>query len=140
MAGLTGEAHAVQLRDDFLGPRVFKEDPAKHLEDFVKASPLAHISPDAPDFFVLHGSNDSLVNVSQARGFVEKLKAESKATVTYAEFPGAQHAFEVFGSIRSHHVIKAVERWLMHHRALWLRESTDGSPEGQTSASSSTSG
>ena len=135
MAGLTGEAHAVQLRDDFLGPRVFKEDPAKHLEDFVKASPLAHVSPEAPDFFVLHGSNDSLVNVSQARGFVEKLKAESKATVTYAEFPGAQHAFEVFGSIRSHHVIRAVERWLMHHHTLWLKESTDGSPEGQTSAS-----
>ena len=137
LAGLTGEAHAVQLRDDFLGPRVFQEDPAKHLEDFVKASPLAQVSPEAPDFFVLHGTNDSLVNVAQARAFVEKLKSESKATVTYAEFPGAQHAFEVFGSIRSHHVIKAVERWLMHHRALWLRESSDDSPEGQTSASAS---
>jgi hypothetical protein len=26
----------------------------------------------------------------------------------------------VFGSIRSHHVIKAVERWLLHHRARWV--------------------
>jgi acetyl esterase/lipase len=136
LAGLTGEKRAVEMRDAFLGPRVFKEDPAKHLEDFVKASPLAHVSPDAPDFFILHGANDSLVDVRQARTFVGKLKAESKATVTYAEFPGAQHAFEVFGSIRSHHAIRAVERWLMHHRALWLRESTDGTPEGQTSGAS----
>jgi acetyl esterase/lipase len=109
------------MRDYFLGPRVFKKDPAKHLDDFVKASPIAHVSPDAPDFFVLHGSNDSLVDVRQARALVEKLKDGSKATVTYAEFPGAQHAFEVFGSIRSHHVIRAVERWLLHHRATFVR-------------------
>jgi acetyl esterase/lipase len=121
MAGLTGDKAAIGMRDYFLGPRVFKKDPAKHLDDFVKASPIAHVSPDAPDFFVLHGSNDSLVDVRQARALVEKLKDESKATVTYAEFPGAQHAFEVFGSIRSHHVIRAVERWLLHHRAAFVR-------------------
>jgi acetyl esterase/lipase len=128
LGGITGLKSAIAMRDHFLGPRVFKEDPKTHLDDFVKASPLAHVSPDAPDFFVLHGANDSLVDVRQARAFVEKLKAESKATVTYAEFPGTQHAFEVFGSIRSHHVIRAVERWLLHHHALWLR----GDP--QTSA------
>ena len=120
LAGLTGDKAAVDLRDYFLGPRVFKKDPRTHLDDFVNASPLAHVSPDAPDFFVLHGANDSLVHVGQARAFVDALKSESKATVTYAEFPGTQHAFEVFGSIRSHHVIKAVERWLLHHRARWL--------------------
>lgn len=120
MAGLTEDKAALMLRDYFLGPRVFKKNPANHLDDFVKASPLAQISPDAPDFFVLHGASDSLVDVRQARAFVEKLNAESKATVTYAEFPGTQHAFEVFGSIRSHHVIKAVERWLLHHRAGWV--------------------
>jgi acetyl esterase/lipase len=119
LAGITGDKAAVDLRDYFLGPRVFKKDPRTHLDDFVKASPLAHVSPDAPDFFVLHGANDSLVHVGQARAFVDALKAESKATVTYAEFPGTQHAFEVFGSIRSHHVIRAVERWLQHHHARW---------------------
>src|SRR3954452_13815389 len=120
LAGITGDKAAVDMRDYFLGPRVFKEDPRTHLDDFVQASPLAHVSPDAPDFFVLHGANDSLVQVGQSRGCVEALKAQSDATVTYAEFPGAQHAFEVFGSIRSHHVIKAVERWLLTHHARWL--------------------
>ena len=122
LAGLTGERAAEELRDYFLAPRVFKKDPVTDREEFVRASPLAQVSPDAPDFFVLHGTNDSLVDVRQARAFVEKLKAESKRTVTYAEFPGTQHAFEVFGSIRSHHVIRAVERWLLHHHALWVRE------------------
>jgi acetyl esterase/lipase len=135
LAGLTGDKHAIGMRDWFLGPRVFKKDPSTHLEEFVQASPLAHVSPDAPDFFVLHGANDSLVKVSQARTFVDALEAESRATVTYAEFPGTQHAFEVFGSIRSHHVIKAVERWLLHHRARFLSgDDQDASGTGQTSA------
>jgi acetyl esterase/lipase len=125
LAGITGDKNAIALRDYFLGPRVFKKNPATHLDDFVNASPLAHVSPDAPDFFVLHGANDSLVHVSQARAFVEKLKAQSKATVTYAEFPGTQHAFEVFGSIRSHHVIRAVERWLVHHRTVFNSRATE---------------
>ncbi len=103
-----------------------QEGPAsKDREEFVRASPIAHVSPDAPDFFVLHGTNDSLVDVRQARAFVEKLKEQSRRTVTYAEFPGTQHAFEVFGSIRSHHVIRAVQRWLLHHHALWEREQAD---------------
>jgi acetyl esterase/lipase len=131
LAGLTGQPRAESLRDYFLAPRVFQKDPRTDHEDFVRASPIAHISPDAPDFFVLHGANDSLVDVEQARAFVEKLKAESRATVTYAEFPGTQHAFEVFGSIRSHHVIKAVGRWLEHHRARYLAaQQSEGSAAG----------
>lgn len=134
LAGITGLKSAVAMRDTFLGPHVFHEDPATHLDDFVKASPLARVSADAPDFFVLHGTNDSMVDIRQARAFVAKLKAESKATVTYAEFPGAQHGFELFSSIRSHFVIRAVERWLLHHRALWLRGDERTSAPAGTSA------
>lgn len=130
LAGLTGDKHAVTMRDTFLAPHVFKKDPVADLADFVKASPLTHVSSDAPDFFILHGANDSLVDVRQARAFVAKLKEQSDATVTYAEFPGAQHAFETFGSIRSHHVIRAVERWLQHHRAAYLRRDPQTSAAG----------
>lgn len=130
LAGLTGEKHAVTMRDTFLAPRVFKKDATTHLDDFVKASPLSRVTPEAPDFFILHGANDSMVDVRQARAFVAKLKEQSTSTVTYAEFPGAQHAFEVFGSIRSHHVIRAVERWLLHHRAAYLRRDPQTSAAG----------
>lgn len=120
LAGLTGDRAAIAMRDRFLGPWVFGVDPRDDPDPFVAASPLARITPDAPDFFVLHGTNDTVVPVRQARSFVATLQEHSKATVTYAELPGAQHAFDVFSSIRSQHVARSVERWLLWHRAGWL--------------------
>ncbi|HWC33472.1 MAG TPA: alpha/beta hydrolase [Mycobacteriales bacterium] len=76
------------------------------------ASPLALVRPDAPPFFVIHGHYDSLVNVAEAREFVRRLRETSGSVVAYAELPGAQHAFDVFTSIRSAHVIRAVDRFL----------------------------
>jgi len=118
LAGITGDRAAVELRDKFLAPWVFKKDPEADRQVFVDASPLSRVSADAPDFFVLHGRNDTLVRVQQARMFVEALREKSDATVTYAELPFAQHAFDVFSSIRSQHAIDAVQRWLLWHRAL----------------------
>jgi acetyl esterase/lipase len=115
-AGLTGPM-AAEMRDRFLGPWVFKKDPRTHHDDFVQASPIAQVDEDAPDFFVIHGANDTLAPVEQARAFVEALREKSAATVTYAELPGAQHAFEVFSSYRSQHATGAVQRWLQWHRA-----------------------
>lgn len=118
MAGATGDPAAIAMRDGFLAPMIFKEKADdEHIADFEHASPLLQISADAPDFFVLHGERDTLVSVKQARAFVEKLREMSRASVTYAELPGTQHAFEVFSSIRSQHAIKAVARWLEWHHA-----------------------
>jgi len=117
LAGLTETRSSVDMRDRFLGPRVFGKDPRTHLDEFVQASPLAHIGEHPPDFFVIHGSNDTLAPVHQARAFVAALRERSDAKVTYAELPGTQHAFDVFSSIRSQHTIAAVQRWLQWHRA-----------------------
>ena len=125
MLGEDEDKYTVGLRDMFLAKRVFGiDDTSQHLDVFRDASPLHHVGPDAPDFFVLHGTNDTLVSVRQARAFVEKLRAESKCSVTYAELAGAQHAFEVFGSVRSYQAIRAVGRWLGWHHAAWLRDRT----------------
>ena len=32
--------------------------------------------------------------------------------MVYAELPGAQHAFEIFRSVRTLHVVRGTERWL----------------------------
>ena len=85
-------------------------------------SPILQVSADAPDFFVLHGDQDTLVGVDQARLFVERLRETSKRTVVYAELPGAQHAFDVFPSIRSAHVVRAVDRYVHWHWNGWRRE------------------
>ena len=115
-AGLTEMRTAIEARDRFYGPWVLRKDPTKDHDEFVRASPLAHIDEHTPDFFVIHGRNDTLAPVQEARAFVAALRERSDATVTYAELPGAQHAFEVFSSIRSQHTIAAVQRWLQWHR------------------------
>jgi acetyl esterase/lipase len=70
------------------------------------------VRADAPPFLVIHGRNDTLVPVAEARLFVERLRAVSTSPVLYVELPGTQHAFDVFPSIRSSHVVRAVGRFV----------------------------
>ena len=121
-AGSTGTRASIQLRDRFLAPRIFRTTWEKDPEVFEAASPILRVTPDAPDFFVLHGVRDTLVPVDQARRFVAKLREVSKRTVVYAELPGAQHAFDVFPSIRSAHVVRAIDRYLHWHWNAYRRE------------------
>lgn len=118
-AGSTGLKSAELMRDRFLAPRVLQKRWADAPEAFEAASPLLRVTKDAPDFFVLHGAHDSLVSVEQARLFVQRLKEVSEKSVVYAELPGAQHAFDVFASIRSAHVVRAIDRYLHWHWNTW---------------------
>ncbi len=118
LAGATGLRSAELMRDLYLAPRVFRKRWPATREAFEHASPLLRITPEAPDFFVVHGREDSLVDVRQARHFVEALRRDSSASVVYAELRGAQHAFDTFHSIRSAHVVRAVDRYLSWH---WAR-------------------
>lgn len=81
------------------------------------ASPLSHVCIDAPPFFVIQGSQDTLVWVEEARRFVEDLRALSTSTVAYAEVPYAQHAFDVLVTRRSLVMVRAVEAFLEAVRA-----------------------
>ncbi len=116
-AGATGLTNALLMRDRYLAPKIVQRTWDEDPEVFEHGSPILRITPDAPDFFVLHGDHDSLVAVEQARLFVAALRETSKNSVAYAEFPGTQHAFDIFPSIRSEHVVRAVERYLEWHRA-----------------------
>ncbi|QIK76705.1 alpha/beta hydrolase [Nocardioides piscis] len=118
-AGSTGLRSAIGMRDAFLAPRILKKSWADEPEAFEAASPILRVDGDEPDFFILHGEADTLVDVGQARAFVEKLRKVSKKTVVYAELPGAQHAFDIFPSIRSAHVVRAIERYLGWHWNTW---------------------
>lgn len=85
---------------------------ARYPEDYRSASPLSRITADAPPFFVLHGTNDTLIPVPDARDFVDRLRSVSHNPVVYAELTGAQHAYDIFPSVRGLHVTRAVERFL----------------------------
>ncbi|MCW2659872.1 MAG: esterase [Mycobacterium sp.] len=91
---------------------IIKQRPSTHLETFAAASPIHHVNADAPPFFVLHGKNDSLAFVEQARAFTTKLREVSNQPVVYAELPYTQHAFDIFGSARAAHAAVAVEQFL----------------------------
>ncbi|MFZ1179321.1 MAG: alpha/beta hydrolase [Mycobacterium sp.] len=95
-----------------LAKAVVKQRPSKNLQPYISASPVNHVSADAPPFFVLHGRNDSLVPVEQARAFVAALQKVSEQPVVYAELPYTQHAFDIFGSARAVHTAVAVEQFL----------------------------
>jgi acetyl esterase/lipase len=81
-------------------------------EKFRRASPVEQIHPDAPPFFVIHGNRDTIAPVQEARDFVRQLRDVSNAAVFYAELTGAQHAFDLFCSPRTAHVLVAVLRFL----------------------------
>ncbi|MCB0963466.1 MAG: alpha/beta hydrolase, partial [Acidimicrobiales bacterium] len=98
--------------EDVLARLVLKTTRQESPEVWEQASTMSWVGPDAPPFFVIHGSNDSLVPVEQARSFVSMLRAASKEPVVYAELPGAQHAFEVFDSARTLFTVGAVQRFL----------------------------
>ena len=92
--------------------RVMKQRRRESPELFDLSSPIHHITAQAPPFFVLHGTNDSLIPVEQARSFTTRLREVSDAPVVYAEMPLAQHAFDIFGSPRAAHAAVAVEQFL----------------------------
>jgi acetyl esterase/lipase len=98
--------------EDFLGKTVLKTRLEDDRETWDRASTMSWVGPDAPPFMVVHGSNDTLVPVEQARAFVAMLRAESKNPVAYAELPGAQHAFELFDSPRTLQTVPAIHRFL----------------------------
>jgi acetyl esterase/lipase len=80
------------------------------------SAPQAYVGAHAPPFLVAHGDRDPLVPVGQARRFVQRLRSSSSNPVVYAELPGAQHAFDLFHSIRFETVVDAIEAF-----AAWVR-------------------
>jgi len=81
---------------------------------YEKASPMSRLSAAAPPFFVIHGDRDTLAPVEEARRFCDDFRRLAHGRIAYAELPGAQHAFEIFPSLRTALVIHGVERFLAH--------------------------
>lgn len=75
-----------------------------------ESSPQGWIHPDAPPFFLAQGELDTYSPrfVTIARGFAAELDEVSTSPVVYAELPGAQHAFDLVGSVRFEAVIDAI--------------------------------
>ena len=99
---------------ELLEKRIMKAAYHEAPEHYEKASPMSRVHADAPPFLVIHGDLDTLASVEEARRFVTALRGVSRNPVAYAEIPGAQHAFELFPSLRSMLVVHGVERFVAY--------------------------
>jgi acetyl esterase/lipase len=91
---------------------VVKRPLADNRDLYERASPLHRVHPGAPPFMVIHGDRDTLVPVADARDFVRRLREVSRAEVRYVELPGAEHAFDLWPSVRTARVADAIGRFL----------------------------
>ena len=80
------------------------------------SSPFDYIKATAPPCLVVHGDQDTLVIVDDARRFVERLDRTSSNPVVYAELPGTQHGFDLFRSRRMTMIFDAIEGF-----AAWVK-------------------
>jgi acetyl esterase/lipase len=97
-------------------------------DDRLPSSPMACIHPGAPPFFIAHGTNDTVTGVEMARDLARKLRATSGNPVVYAELPGAQHAFDLFHSLRFDTLVNGIEAFasLVQTRASQARPGHSG--------------
>jgi acetyl esterase/lipase len=96
---------------------VMKARRAQARAEYDAASPVARVHPDAPPFLLVHGTHDTLSPVDESRQLFEALRATSRAPVVYVELPGAQHAFDIFPSVRTGHIVDGAARFLALARA-----------------------
>jgi dipeptidyl aminopeptidase/acylaminoacyl peptidase len=96
----------------FLEKFVVKEPYRDCRQIYLDASPIHRLTPNAPPFFVVHGEDDSIIPVEEAREFVAAMRDVSKSPVAYAELPHTQHGFDIFGSPRAQYTAEAVAQFL----------------------------
>lgn len=92
---------------------IMKVSRAKYPDRYREASPIERVHASAPPFLVVHGDRDSIAPPAESRRFAEALRAQG-VTVVHAEIPDAQHAFEVFSSPRTAHVVSGATAFLAH--------------------------
>lgn len=114
-----------ELREWLFERIVIKQRLADNPELFRAVSPTHRVHEGAPPFCVFHGDSDSLVPVEDAREFVRRLEEISRHHVLYVEMPGAEHAFDLFPSLRTARVVEGIERFL---RAVLAEEAEPAEP------------
>lgn len=104
----------------FLARYVLKADPDEAPERWRTASPAAQLHAGAPPFLVVHGDRDTLTSPQEGAAFAANLREVSRAPAGLVQLPGAQHAFDMFPSIRTAHLVLGVARFLavVHRRTV----------------------
>lgn len=86
------------------------------LSDYIEASPVTHIHPQAPPFFIYHALGDSLVEFSQAASFEAKLKNSGVRTERYDIKHGGHTTGFIFSNEAVKRGIKFLRRELLSNK------------------------
>ena len=111
--GVRGKASMEKM----LADRVFQCTADEQPELWDSLTPMLRVNEEAPPFLVIQGTHDTLVFVEEAREFVRLLREKSQSPVHYLEMEGAQHAFDIFHSVRSQYAVRAVVAFLENEHA-----------------------
>ncbi len=83
--------------------------------DGAKFSPIHNVKKINSKILVMHGTNDTVVDIENSHKFVEKMK-DAGNDITMVDFPDAAHAFILFGYMSEESdILKAAEitdKWL----------------------------
>jgi acetyl esterase/lipase len=124
--------HGSAFLDRLIGPYVLKAFYDTEPERFHAASPMDHVDRASIPWLMLQGDRDSLTPVPEAREFARRLREHSRHPVGYAEFPGAQHAFDIYYSLRTLAAVDLSARFLA---TAYRRFQVDPAASGRVSQS-----
>lgn len=99
------------LLEDLVFKRRFRDDPAA----FHAAQPLTYLpklGAATPPMLLVHGENDTLVPIDEARRFHKHLISAGALRVHLCEIPHAVHAFELAPSILSQRAGRVIRQFL----------------------------
>lgn len=96
----------------FLERVVVRRSQSRHPEVFTAASPIARVHREAPPFLLIHGEQDTIIPVGEARQFRAALSAVSDNPVEYVEIPRAGHAFDLVDTSHARRCAVATTRFL----------------------------
>ncbi|MBD2859503.1 alpha/beta hydrolase [Spongiibacter sp. KMU-158] len=114
--------------EELVADKVFKKTISEDEQAWQLASPLFRVRKDAPPFLILHGEADTLVGVEEGQLLYKAMRETSEQAVGYAEFPDAQHAFDLVISLRSQIVANYLTYYLSElHKGFLRKESTTSS-------------
>lgn len=74
---------------------VFKKRYLDNPELYRLSQPLTYLHPKVPPILLVHGENDSLIPIEEARNFLAHLQTAGATRVHLCEIPLAPHAFEL---------------------------------------------
>ena len=88
--------------------RRFRDEP----DLFHRSQPLTYLSDKSPPILLIHGENDSLVPIEEARHFFAKLGHAGATRIHLCEVPLAVHAFEIVPSPLHQRAVRIIRSFM----------------------------